>query len=138
MKKLLAVLAVGLLLGADDKNDKLEGTWKAVKAVQNGMEQPDAGEHTLTFAGDMFTVTRNGETLMKGAFKADDTKKPKTIDFIVKEGQNDGKTIVAIYELDGDTLKWCAADPGNTERPTELSSGEGSKRLLVTLKREKK
>ena len=138
MKKLLAVLAVGLLLGADAKNEKLEGTWKAVAAVQNGQEQNDAGEHTLTFTGDTFTVARDGEARIKGTFKTDATKKPKTIDWIVKEGRNAGKTIVGIYELDGDTLKWCGAEPGSTERPTELSSGEGSKRLFVTLKREKK
>ena len=138
MKKLLAVLAVGLLLGADSKNEKLEGTWKAVTAVQNGKEQIDAGEHTLTFTGDMFTITRNGETMLKGTFKADATKKLKTIDFIVKEGRHAGETIVGIYELDGDSLKWCAAEPGTKDRPTELSSGEGSKRLFVTLKREKK
>jgi hypothetical protein len=41
------------------KNDKLEDTWKAVKAEQNGMDQPDASEHTLTFARDNFTVARS-------------------------------------------------------------------------------
>jgi len=138
MKKLLAVLAVGLLLGADAKNDKLEGTWKAVKAVANGMEQPDAGEHILVFAGDNFTITRNGEMMLKGAFKTDAAKKPKTIDFIVKEGRHAGDTIVAIYELDGDTLTWCAGEPGTKDRPTELKAGEESKRFCVTLKREKK
>jgi uncharacterized protein (TIGR03067 family) len=75
---------------------------------------------------------------LKGTFKTDATKKPKTIDMVVKEVRNDGKTIVGIYEQDGDTLKWCAAEPGTTERPTELSSGDRSKRLFVTLRREKK
>ena len=133
MKKLLAVLAVSLLLGADSKNEKLEGTWKAVAAVQNGQEQNDAGEHTLTFTGDTFTVARDGETRMKGTFKTDATKKPKTIDWIVKEGRNAGKTIVGIYELDGDTLKVCFDPTGRAgDRPTEFKTTADSGRTLLS------
>jgi len=48
-----------------------------------------------------------------------------------------GKTAVGIYDLDGDTLKWCTNEPGGTERPKEFSSEADNKHLLVTLKREK-
>ena len=53
-------------------------------------------------------------------------------------GRDDGKTAKGIYELDGDTLKWCTASPGKGERPTGFTADAGSERLFVTLKREKK
>jgi uncharacterized protein (TIGR03067 family) len=71
----------------------------------------------------------------------DAAKKPKQIDFAVKEslgGKDDGKTAKGIYELDGDTLKWCTAGPGTDDRPGEFATAEGNDRLFVTLKREKK
>lgn len=145
MKSVCMLLVLGLLVGAEEKKDdakktKLEGVWKAVTAVQNGREQPDGGEHTLTFAGDTFAIARGGETIIKGTFKVDPAKKPANIDMVIKETKRDrdkDKSVVGIYELDGDNLKWCAAEPGTTERPTEFKSEPDSKRLLVHLKREK-
>ena len=68
-----------------------------------------------------------------GPFTIDLTRKPKeTTDTLP-----DGKQIKGIYELDGDTLKWAANEPGKTDRPKEFESKEGSERLLLTLKRDK-
>jgi uncharacterized protein (TIGR03067 family) len=146
MKKLCVLLALPLLLGAEGDKDNakktaLEGVWKAVTATQDGKEQSDTREHTLTFTGDTFAIARNGETVIKGTFKVDAAKKPGTIDMLVKESKGDrhnDKSVLGIYELDGDSLKWCAAEPGATERPAEFKAEDGSKRLLVNLKREKK
>jgi uncharacterized protein (TIGR03067 family) len=142
MKAVLAVCGVVLLLGVDDAKDtKLKGTWTAVTAEKGGQEQADAGDHTLTFDGDTFTISRKGQTFLKGTFKVDETQKPKTIDMEIKESpkeEHKGKTVLGIYELDGDNLKWCAANPGATERPKSFKTEAGSDLLLVTLKREKK
>jgi uncharacterized protein (TIGR03067 family) len=146
MKKLSVLLVLPLLLGAEGDKDNakkttLEGVWKAVTATQDGKEQADTQEHTLTFTGDTFTIARNGETVIKGTFNVDAAKKPSTIDMLIKESKGDrhnGKSVVGIYELDGDSLKWCAAEPGTTERPAEFKSEQGDKRLLVKLEREKK
>ena len=56
---------------------------------------------------------------------------------ILEKFKLNGKTALGIYELDGDTLKWCANEPGGNERPKKFSSEAGTKYLLVTLKREK-
>ena len=148
MRTMLVGLAAGMLLAmaavADEgkgDQDKLQGTWKAEKAEQDGKEQANADEHTLTFAGDTFTITRKDQVILKGTFTLVVTKKPRQIDLAVKEsrgGKDDGKTAKGIYELNGDTLKWCTAGPGKDARPGEFATAEGDERLLVTLRREKK
>jgi uncharacterized protein (TIGR03067 family) len=146
MRHLLACVVVGLLLGADapkddakkDK-DKLQGTWKAVTVAARGQSQDDTEEHRLIFSGDEFRVKKGEETMIEGKFKIDSSKKPKEIDMEFVEGKRDnlkGKTALGIYELNGDTLKWCWNQPGG-ERPKEFSSQAADVHLLVTLKREK-
>jgi hypothetical protein len=44
--------------------------------------------------------------------------------------------ILAIYEIDGDTLKVCY-DLGGKNRPTEFKTKEGTALFLATYKREK-
>ena len=34
---------------------------------------------------------------------------------------------MAIYEIDGDKLKWCAGEPGKGIRPTEFPAEPGEK-----------
>ncbi len=51
------------------------------------------------------------------------------------KGPNQGKTIPAIYELNGDTLKVCY-DLSGEGHPTEFQSKAGTKLFLVTYRRE--
>jgi uncharacterized protein (TIGR03067 family) len=144
MRHLLACVAVGLFLGADapkhdvnKDNEKLQGAWKAVAAQHRGSSDPDAQQHRLIFSGDEFSVKKGEETMIKGKFKIDSSKKPREIDMEFTEAKREnlnGKTALGIYELDGDTLKWCWNEPGGTERPKKFSS---EAHLLVTLKRDK-
>ncbi len=146
MRHLLACMVVGLLLGADAPKDdvkkdkeKLQGAWKAVTAEADGKLQDDAEERRLTFSGDEFSLKKGEETMGKGKFKIDSSKKPKEIDLEFVESKRDalrGKTVLGIYELDGDTLKWCWNKPGG-KRPKEFSSQAADVHLLVTLNREK-
>jgi uncharacterized protein (TIGR03067 family) len=66
----------------------------------------------------------------------DVAKKPKTIDITFTEGPEKGKTIVGIYELEGDTYKVCINVNGK-ERPKEFAAKAGSGHGLEVLKREK-
>ena len=119
---------------------KLRGTWRAVTARQRGESKDEAAEHRLIFSGDEFSIKRNDETILKGKFKIDPSKKPKEIEMEIAEAAKEqlhGKTVLGIYELDADTLKWCANDPGETERPKEFSGEPGTNHFLVTFKREK-
>lgn len=140
---IVTALVVGLLLAADDAKkdkEKLQGSWRPVSAEQGGNVQEDAKEHLLIFEGDTFTIKKGDQLFVKGTFTLDPSKTPKTIDMKVTEGRQEsdnGKEVHGIYEIDKDSLKWCTAPPGDEDRPKEFATKEGTKLLLVTLKREK-
>jgi uncharacterized protein (TIGR03067 family) len=145
MKKLLPVVCVFLLLGADKKDDakkdmaQMEGKWSMVSGERDGQPLPDdivSSARRVVKAGET-TVTIGGELFLKAKFTLDLSKKPKAIDYTVTGGQNEGKTQLGIYELDGDTVKFCFAAPGE-ERPTEFRTKTGSGQTLSVWKREKK
>ena len=60
----------------------------------------------------------------------------KEIDIMDETGMKNDKTKLGIYELDGDTYKFCLA-PAGKPRPTEFTSKEGSGHSLGVSKREK-
>jgi len=142
----LAVLVVGLLIAADDaKSDnkkdmeKMQGEWTMASGERNGQAIPDEFVQSLkrTIKGNQYTVKREDEVINGGTYTIDATKSPKAIDLKVTEGQAAGQEMHGIYELDGDTIKICYANPGKP-RPTEFTAKEGSEQTLATWKRAKK
>ena len=116
----LLTLTVGVLLvagaaGAGDAKDdlkKLEGKWV--------VEKSDIGTAVMILSKDTFDFDWDGKKF-KGTFKIDPTKKPRHMDMTIKEGEMfKDQTAQTIYELDGDTLKWCSDEPGTNKRATEF------------------
>src|SRR5262249_16182350 len=95
--------------------------------VKTGKRVAKEGETTITF---------DGMVLFKAKFTIDPSKKPKTIDYTMTAGVTKGKTQLGIYELKGDTVKFCLAAPGK-DRPTDFTAKEGSERTLSAWKRNK-
>jgi uncharacterized protein (TIGR03067 family) len=139
---------VGWLIAADDAKDDaikkdraaLKGEWKVVSYELDGKkpvsdEQLDKVKVTIDESGKV-TVQADGKTIIEGNTTIDPTKNPKTIDTTFTEGDLKGETALGIYEIKGDTYKYCRAAPGK-ERPTEFSSKEGSGHTLVVYKRVK-
>jgi len=134
------VLAVGAP-GEKDAPKKeaptVVGEWDSEKAVQGGMERP------LPDGGIKITFTTDGKFLFKkgandeqtGSYKADATKSPSEIDITPP---NEDAPHIGIFKIDGDTLTICLADKGSTDRPTKFESPDGTKIMLITLKRVKK
>jgi uncharacterized protein (TIGR03067 family) len=89
----------------------------------------------LVLKGPQFTYQEAGTTY-KGTYKVDVSKKPKQIDMTFTEGPEKDKTMVGIYELEGDTYRVCV-NPTGKGRPTEFASKPGSGHVLEVLKREK-
>jgi uncharacterized protein (TIGR03067 family) len=124
--------------GAEAKDgDTLQGTWLPATAELGGKPFPDEVRKTikLVVKDDKYTVTV-GEQADKGTVKLKPSAKPKEMDITGTDGPNKDKTILAIYDLDGDTLRVCY-DLSGKGRPTEFKTKEGTQQFLVTYKREK-
>jgi uncharacterized protein (TIGR03067 family) len=143
---IVPILAVPFVAGAgsagDAKDDlkkemvRLEGEWLMVSGEANGFAMPKEmlksgkrvakdGETTISFGAQVY---------FRAKYTIDPSKKPRAIDYQMTEGPTKGKTHLGIYELDGDTLKFCFAAPGK-ERPTDFTAREGSGRTLSVWKR---
>jgi uncharacterized protein (TIGR03067 family) len=124
--------------GGDDKDgDTIQGTWLPATAELGGKQFPDEVRKSikLVVKDDRYTVTV-GKQVDQGTAKLNPAAKPKELDITGTEGPNKGKTILAIYERDGDTLRVCY-DLSGKSRPTEFKTREDTQLFLVTYKREK-
>ncbi len=121
-----------------DESKKLEGTWLPTTAELKGMpfSEQILKMMKLVIKDGKYTVTV-GQNKDQGTLKIDPSAKVKTMDITGTEGPNKGKTIPAIYELDGDTLKVCY-DLSCASRPTEFKTESNSAQFLVTYKRQGK
>jgi uncharacterized protein (TIGR03067 family) len=138
-----AILVVVVPLLAQDAAKKemsqLEGEWSMVSGEADGVSLPEATVKTgkrVAKEGET-TISFGGQVYFKAKFRIDPTKKPKAIVYTMTEGPTKGKTHLGIYELDGDTVKFCFAAPGK-DRPTEFTSKKGSQQTLSVWKRLKK
>ncbi|OWK43342.1 TIGR03067 domain-containing protein [Fimbriiglobus ruber] len=134
----LILSSLPIACGDEPKDDDaFQGTWLPSTAELAGKMFPDEVRKTikLVVKDDKYTVTV-GKQVDQGTVKRNPTAKPKEIDITGTDGPNKGKTILGIYELDGDTLRVCY-DLGGKSRPTEFKTKEGTPLFLVTYKREK-
>jgi uncharacterized protein (TIGR03067 family) len=146
MRVIVTMIAVVVLVGAagvqdDTKKEmsQLEGAWSMVSGEANGLSMPKEtvkGGKRVAKDGET-TITIGGQVYFSAKFSIDPTKKPKTIDYIMTAGPTKGKTHLGVYELEGDTVRFCFAAP-DKDRPTEFTAKEGSQRTLSVWKRDKK
>ncbi|HET7587510.1 MAG TPA: TIGR03067 domain-containing protein [Gammaproteobacteria bacterium] len=107
---------------------KLQGTWRQVACeidgVRDAMDEFGASPR-VTFDGDSYLVTTaDGRIVIEGKFRIDPTQRPKAVDWIDAVGADAGKTLPAIYVLEGDRFMFCAADEGQP-RPAAFAAGPG-------------
>lgn len=127
-----------LVIGGRVKDDdSIQGVWLPAAAELAGKPFPDEVRKTikLEIKDGKYTVTV-GKALDQGTIKLNPTAKPKELDIIGTDGPNKGRTILGIYEREGDTLRVCY-DLSGKGRPTEFKSTEGSQLFLVTYKQNK-
>ena len=145
MRVTASVFAVLILVGSAAAQEDLrkamallEGEFAMVSGTSNGFDlSPEmvktgkrvssAGETTITFGGELY---------FKARIRIDPSRTPKTIDYDMTEGPTKGKTHLGIYELEGDTVRFCFAAPG-VDRPNDFTAKEGSGRTLSVWKRER-
>jgi uncharacterized protein (TIGR03067 family) len=140
MRKLLTLgllLGLGLQAGrADDKAD-LQGTWLATSYERGGqaIEGERLQKTKLVIKEDMAEFFDGRDTGSPATITLDPGKKPKTLDVTIKQGGEERK-LLAIYELQGDTLKLCWAAPGK-DRPKEFTTKDGAAFASLVFKRMK-
>lgn len=129
----ISMVITGIALAASVVAQESKGT-KATAVVQgtwvitsiNGQTAPEGSpEMTLTFTGGTYQQSLGGEVNERGSFKVDAAKKPMTIDLMITEGQDAGKTQLGIFEVTGDTLRANLDMPGAGQRPPDFTVKEG-------------
>ncbi len=113
--------------------EKLQGNWAI--ASFNGQEVPSEAQSFLVFNGDRYESWNNGSVDERGRIKIDPRTRPMSIDLIITEGNDAGKTQPGVYEFSDSTATlWLGlASPGNTTRPATFANAE----LQVILRRVK-
>jgi uncharacterized protein (TIGR03067 family) len=116
--------------------DAIVGTWRVVEIDYGGGQKllPDhAKQSRYTFGENgAFSITDPRQPTANFTFKLDPSSKPKAMDWIVN-GQP--LSILGLYELDGDTLKFCMSQKQPTVRPTELKGDDATLTWVWALKR---
>jgi uncharacterized protein (TIGR03067 family) len=114
----------------------LAGTWKPVAADLGGnkIDMMVLEKATIVYEGDKYAITI-GDKGEKGSLTLDAKKSPKQMDIFPTEGDNNGKTLLAVYELAGDKLTICySLTPG--VRPENFEPASNTL-LLVKFERVK-
>ena len=77
-----------------------------------------------TFDGRSYTNIVGGKLVVEeGTYTVDDSSSPKTIDFHITTGPDQGKQQLAIYNLEGERLTMVFSEPGSSERPKSFDPG---------------
>ena len=103
---------------------KLQGTWLKVYSVPAGNGE---NEGLLVIAKQRMSYTLPGMPTGEYEFQVNAKKKPKLFDFKGTGGLVQGNEYRGIYELDGDTLKFCYVMTAiESERPGSFkAAGDG-------------
>jgi uncharacterized protein (TIGR03067 family) len=118
---------------------KLSGTFTVEVLEEDGKKRPaeELKKMKVVQKGAEWTF-HLGEELTQGKDTPYPNKSPKEIDSLYTNAppaQRD-KTVKGIYEIEGDTIKYCWADVGK-ERPKEFATKADSGLTLLVLKRVK-
>jgi uncharacterized protein (TIGR03067 family) len=119
-------------LAAQSKSDEdpiqrelknLQGTWYHVSREAGGKQNAGEDKESLfVIRGNLGIFKRRAMVGQVCTIKLVDAKSdPKKVDLIVTDGPYEGKVILAIYQVDGDVLKYCG---GVDARPTSFTTNE--------------
>lgn len=133
----MVLFAVSQNRAAEDGKTELEGTWDLVSLERDGKEIKPQKDTKALFTGDKFVIQVGDKVIAGGTFKIDAGQKPKATDATYTEGQDKGKSFKGIYQIDGDTLKFCRAGSPNQERPTVFKTKAGTDGVASIYKRAK-
>ena len=117
---------------------EMQGTWDRVSMELEGKEVPadTLKGWTATYKNDLLTLSSKDGVYRRILVTLDPSRKPKAMNSWDLEGPFEDQTVPGIYEIDGDTMKVCFAEPGH-ERPKEFTTKQGPGFLYCVYKRSK-
>ncbi len=130
--------------GADAQKElqKFQGAWVMVSGEMDGKKVAD--EHVkkskIEYDGnkvELVLPNQSSETILSDIVKIDTTKNPKEVHKLRRNGLHAGKTMVAIYEFEGDDQYKIAFDPAGKTKLKEFATKEGTGHVWNTWKRVK-
>jgi uncharacterized protein (TIGR03067 family) len=141
----MALISFGLIalhpvsMAGDDASKALQGVWigQSMEAEGKALPAEIAMKMQFKFEGNKFFMKGNFEDgrEVECAYKLDPKKSPKHFEFTPPDAK---KTILGIYEIKGDELKVCLRHESSSDgRPTAFATQEGSKLVLIVLKKKK-
>lgn len=119
---------------AKPDKETIQGTWRFVSVLDQGQEQPWPEGNRLVVTSNLLKIVYVKDDPMGWAYTIDPSKDPKEMDWIVEIDPGRPIRQLAIYSLDGDTLKICSTAAGKP-RPTKFESKKGDFGGLWVLKR---
>jgi uncharacterized protein (TIGR03067 family) len=132
---------------AQDGDDakKIQGAWEITELIVGGQKVPEKDIKGMRFQFEKDKLTIVPATADSGvvekrhfSFKLDSKAKPPGVELTALDGENKGAVSPGIYEIKGETLRWCQSDdPKAKDRPKEFASPEKSAFYLFTFKRAK-
>lgn len=139
MRTLLALGLVTAVFGvaaADDKNDPTTGKWVIQSVTRDGKANDALKGAVRVHTNGQYTLTPVKGKATTGTYTLDTTKTPVAIDLKPKGGTYDGKTLVGIVKVEGDTMTIAFAEPGKA-RPTKFESPAGGGIVVAVHKKAK-
>lgn len=134
----LLVAAVGVVAPAQSQGEepaereRLTGTWQGFVVAGRG-ERTDRGPVKITevvITAETIRARDDRMSFGEGEYRLDLARSPRRLDSSGISGDVKGREFTGIYTLEGDTLRWCVANPGKP-RPTEYRTQVGVQFYLV-------
>jgi serine/threonine-protein kinase len=117
-----------------------DGVWKPIAAVHAGVRLSDEEVRavTLRISGKTYEVTVEGEDEPdRGTYTLDTSTRPRRMTLKSTEGPNQGKTILAIYEMKDEVSMRVCYDLSGKEFPEDFRAPKGSQRYAAGYRRQK-
>ena len=120
---------------------RLQGAWEPIHSEEGGVDQQDTRNYLVKFEGDHFTILREGEVMIAGKFTTYSAREPRRIDMALEvdsdNPKNAGKTLLGIYAIEGEELRWCTGTTVASQPPTDFVTREGEPYMMIVMRRVK-
>ena len=120
-----------------DTQRALEGAWApvAVSVAGQTLEPAELRVRYLLIEGEGYRIIDGSNRVVdSGHYTLGAEATPAAIDIVGEHGPNAGRTLCAVYELNGDELTMCYDVEGG-ERPASLAPRRDRAQLLITYER---